>query len=145
MTHHGRRPRRTGERGQVIALIVVLTLGFIAIAGLVDDGGRALTARARALDEAQAAARTGAQQIDLVLLREKGVILLDAGAAERAAEAYLSTTGDDGTATVTGDVVHVTVRVSMPTQILGAFGVTTLSVSADAAASAEAGTSKNST
>jgi hypothetical protein len=145
VTHRCTRPQRADERGQVIALIVVLTLGFIAIAGLVDDGGRALTARTRALDEAQAAARAGAQQIDLVLLRENGVIVLDAGAAARAAETYLSTTGDSGTATVTGDIVRVTVRVSMPTQILGAFGVRTLSVSADAVASAEAGTSRNST
>ena len=47
-----------------------MTAGFIAIAGLVDDGGRALSGRVRALDEAQAAARAGAQQINVTLLRE---------------------------------------------------------------------------
>lgn len=136
MTHRSRRPSRRTERGQVIALLVVVTVGLIAIAGLVDDGGRALSARTRALDEAQAAARTGAQQINLTLLRQNGSVELEAAAATRAANDYLSTTGDSGLAAVSGDTVHVTVTVSVATQILGAFGVRTLTLSGDADASA---------
>lgn len=134
-----RRPR---ERGQVIALLVVLTVGFVTLAGLVDDGGRALSARARALDEAQAAARTGAQQLDLTLLRENGTIQLDSATASQAASQYVATTGDTAAVSVSGDAVRVTVSVSVRTQILGAFGVRTLTVSAHADASAEASTGK---
>lgn len=135
-----RAARRRGERGQVIAFLVVMTAGFIAVAGLVDDGGRALSGRARALDEAQAAARVGAQQINLTLLRETGSIELDAQAAVQAADQYLTAVGDAGAVTVSGNSVHVTVTVHVPTQILGAFGVKTLTVSAEGDASAEQGT-----
>lgn len=131
--------RRRGERGQVIAFLVVMTAGFIAIAGLVDDGGRALSGRVRALDEAQAAARAGAQQLNLTVLRENGSVELDAPAVVRAVDEYLSTVGDAGTVTVSGNSVAVTVTVSVPTQILGAFGVTNLTVSAHAEATAEQG------
>ena len=134
-----RRARRRGERGQVIAFLVVMTAGFIAIAGLVDDGGRALSGRVRALDEAQAAARAGAQQINLTLLREDGSVELDAPAAVQAADQYLATVGDAGVVTVSGNSVHVTVTVNVPTQILGAFGVTNLTVSAEGEATAEEG------
>ena len=134
-----RRARRPGERGQVIAFLVVMTAGFIAIAGLVDDGGRALSGRVRALDEAQAAARAGAQQINLALLREDGSVELDAPAAVQAADQYLATVGDVGVVTVSGNSVHVTVTVNVPTQILGAFGVTNLTVSAEGEATAEEG------
>lgn len=143
MIHRSRRSSRRTERGQVIALLVVVTVGLIAIAGLVDDGGRALSARARALDEAQAAARTGAQQINLTLLRQNGSMELDAAAATRAAVDYLSTTGDSGAAAISGDRVHVTVTVSVATQILGAFGVRRLTLSADADASAIPGSSRS--
>ena len=134
-----RRAQRRGERGQVIAFLVVMTAGFIAIAGLVDDGGRALSGRVRALDEAQAAARAGAQQINLTLLREDGSVELDAPAAVQAADQYLATVGDAGVVTVSGNSVHVTVTVNVPTQILGAFGVTNLTVSAEGEATAEEG------
>lgn len=140
MSHEPRRAaRRRGERGQVIAFLVVMTAGFMAIAGLVDDGGRALSGRARALDEAQAAARAGAQQINLTLLRGSGAIELDAPAAMQAADQYLSTVGDPGAVTVSGNAVHVTVTVTVPTQILGVLGVKTLTVSASGDAIAEQG------
>jgi hypothetical protein len=116
-----------------------MTAGFIAIAGLVDDGGRALSGRVRALDEAQAAARAGAQQINLTLLREDGSVELDAPAAVQAADQYLATVGDAGVVTASGNSVHVTVTVNVPTQILGAFGVTNLTVSAEGEATAEEG------
>jgi putative Flp pilus-assembly TadE/G-like protein len=140
------RPHRSRgrERGQVIALFVVLTVGFVAIAGLVEDGGRALSARARALDEAQAAARTAAQQVDLTALRAKGTIELDKAAASQAGYQYLASVGDKGSVTVAGNSVHVDVSISVPTQILGAFGVSTLTVSAQADAAAEAGGGANS-
>ena len=118
------------------------TAGFMAIAGLVDDGGRALSARVRAMDEAQAAARAGAQQINLVLLRENGSVELDQPAATKAAYQYLAAVGDGGTVDVSGNSVLVTVRLSVPTQILGAFGVSTLTVSAEGDATAEQGVIK---
>lgn len=133
------RERRRGERGQVIAFVVVMTAGFMAVAGLVDDGGRALSGRARALDEAQAAARVGAQQINITVLRATGSVELNPQKAVQAVDQYLSVVGDAGAVTVSGNSIHVTVTVSVPTQILGAFGVKTLTVSAEGDASAEQG------
>ena len=55
--------RRTGsaDRGHVTAFVILLVLAALLVAGLVLDGGLALSAKAQALDTAQEAARAGAQ------------------------------------------------------------------------------------
>jgi hypothetical protein len=73
------------------------------------------------------------------LLRGSGAIELDAPAAMQAADQYLSTVGDPGAVAVSGNSVHVTVTVTVPTQILGVLGVKTLTVSASGDATAEQG------
>ncbi|MFI7536695.1 hypothetical protein [Streptosporangium sp. NPDC049376] len=47
---------------------------LILLAGIVVDGGLALGARVRAINEAQEAARSGAQQLDLAAYRRDGRI-----------------------------------------------------------------------
>jgi hypothetical protein len=136
--HSSRASRRLRECGQVIAFITVLLVGLIAVAGLVEDGGRAISARLHGMDEAEAAARTGAQQLDLVALREKGKVTLDPRAAARAARQYLAAAGDAGDVVVADDGVHVTVHVAVSTEILGVFGMRTLTMSATGDARAEA-------
>ena len=81
----GLRPRLAGagddESGMVTAFVVIFTLALLAMAGLVLDGGLALAAKVQAIDDAQAAARAGAQAIDIPLYRATGQVTLDPGEA----------------------------------------------------------------
>lgn len=132
-------PDHRRERGQVTAFVVVFTAALILLAGLVIDGGLALSARLHALNEAQAAARSGAQQLDLAVYRRTGAVRLDPGQARAAARDYLATLNTDATVRVAGDTVTVTVRTTQPTQILQVAGIDTFHVSATANASAVRG------
>jgi hypothetical protein len=134
-----RRLPRRDERGQVTAFIVVMVGALMLVAGLVIDGGLALAAEVRATDEAQSAARAGAQDIDLATYRQSGSVTLDPTAATQAAESYLATTGDSGQVVVAGDLITVTVRVVQPTQILGIVGLHSLTVIGTASATAVRG------
>lgn len=51
------------DRGSITALVVGLVMTFIACAGLAVDGGRLVTAKIRASDRAENAARLGAQAV----------------------------------------------------------------------------------
>lgn len=128
-----------GEAGMVTAFVVIFTSALILLAGLVFDGGLTLAAKVQAIDEAQAAARAGAQALDLASYRATGQAVLDPVAATADAEAYLAATGHTGTVTVAGDQVTVTVRISQPTQILGIAGIGSLTVSGTGTARAEQG------
>jgi hypothetical protein len=130
---------RHDERGQVTAFIVFMVGALMLVAGLVIDGGLGLAGEVRATDEAQSAARAGAQAIDLAAYRQSGSVTLDPTAASQAAESYLAATGDSGQVAVAGDVITVTVRVVQPTQILGIVGLHTLTVSGTASATAVRG------
>jgi len=121
---------RADESGMVTAFVVVFTLALLAIAGLVLDGGLTLAAKVRAIDDAQAAARAGAQAIDIPLYRATGQIALDPTQAVADAEHYLAASGSTG-------AVTVTVRLTQPTQILSIVGVDTLAVSGTGTATAE--------
>lgn len=60
----GVRPRRAGDdRGFTGLAATVLLLAALAGGGLIFDGGRALSARRDAINDAEAAARVGASQI----------------------------------------------------------------------------------
>jgi hypothetical protein len=58
------------EQGVITAFVVVIGVALMLFAGLVYDGGMALRAKVDAVDEASAAARAGAQQLDLTALRD---------------------------------------------------------------------------
>ncbi|MEV0093716.1 pilus assembly protein TadG-related protein [Streptomyces sp. NPDC050738] len=133
------RVRRAGEddRGQVTAFVVIAVAGLWLLAGIVVDGGLALASKARALDVAQEAARTGAQQLDVGRLRESDRVRLLQGKAEQAAMTYVAGTRDKGSATVRGDRVTVRVTHRQPTQVLQLIGVSELTVSADASVRAQ--------
>ncbi|MFD7655374.1 pilus assembly protein TadG-related protein [Actinosynnema sp. NPDC059797] len=136
--HHaqrGRGPtwRRRAEwwradEGQVTAFVVVLTTGILALAGLTLDGGLALAAKVRAGGQAEAAARAGAQAVDLVAYRGDGTVRLVPAQAVAGALAYLAAEGATGTVTVSGDTVTVTVTATQPTQLLGLVGIGSIRV-----------------
>jgi len=129
----------TAQDGFVTVFTVIIVVALFVLAGLVFDGGRAMDGRVTALDEAQEAARVGAQQIDLPTFRATGAAILSYSAAVTAAEGYLATTGDTGTATVTGDTVTVTVTHIQPTEILSMIGIGSFTENATATATAEQG------
>jgi hypothetical protein len=108
-------------------------LALLALVGLVVDAGRAVAARREAVNDAQQAARTGAGQLSIDALRS-GRVQLDATAAVLAAEKYLSAIGQQGTAWVSGNTVHVQVAESEPTVMLQIVGIQHIRVSVVASA-----------
>jgi Flp pilus assembly protein TadG len=133
---HRVRTRTGDDSGQVTAFVTIMTLALVLFAGLVLDAGLALSAKVQALDAAQAAARAGAQQLNLAVYRERNIAQLDPARAEAAARGWLTSAGLDGTVTATTDTVTVTVNRVSHTQLLQLIGVTTLHVSASATATA---------
>ena len=111
------------DDGQVTAFVVVLTAAVLALAGLVLDGGRALAAAVRATGQAEAAARAGAQAVDLAAYRLDGTLRLEPAHATEAAHGHLADEGAAGTVAISGDTVTVTVTANEPTQLLGLIGI----------------------
>lgn len=116
------------DSGQVTVFVVGIMAALLLLAGLVVDGGDVLAARRVAIDNAEAAARAGAQAISLSTYRSTGRIVLDPAAAEAAAHAYLRGAGENGTVAVAGDTVTVTVDLRQPLAILSIVGVPSLTV-----------------
>jgi len=121
------------QHGSLSVFIAVLAVALFALVGLVVDAGRAISARRTAMDQAEQAARAGAAQLSIDALRS-GQITLEPGAAIRAADSYLSSVGQSGSASVVGDTVTVSVEESEPTVILGIIGIHRITVSAVASA-----------
>ncbi|WP_068927467.1 hypothetical protein [Planobispora rosea] len=121
------------------AFVAGIAGALILLAGLVVDGGLALAARVRAINEAQEAARSGAQQLDLSAYRRDGTVRLDPDRARAAALAYVAATPDTATVEVSGGTVTVVVRAVQPAQILGLAGVGSFRVSGRASATAQRG------
>jgi hypothetical protein len=116
------------DDGRATAFVVVLTVGILALAGLTLDGGLALSAKVKANGQAEAAARAGAQAIDLSAYRSTGTLQLVPVQAVADAQSYLAAVGASGTVTVSGDTVTVTVTASQNTQLLGMVGISSLTV-----------------
>lgn len=120
--------RLRDERGQVTAFVVVIMVALIALGGLVIDGGNTLAAKRRVVDEADGAARAGAEALAVPGYRSTGTLIPDPTAASQAALDYLTRTGHTGQVRIVGDRVVVTVTVDEPTTILGILGIRTLTV-----------------
>ena len=127
------------ERGQVTAFVVVFAAALLLFAGLVIDGGLVLAAQRRAANEAEAAARAGAQALDIPAYRASGAFVLDPSQAAANARAYLAESGHEGEVSVDGDRVLVTVRFRQPMQILGIGGLGAVTVTGRGQARAERG------
>ena len=110
--------RGHGEDGTVSALVAVIALGLLMVAGLAYDGGQIIGAQVTARDHAANAARAGAQEVDLTELRSTGHAVLDPGRAAAAAESYLARMGQSGTVQVNGASVTVSVAVHQRMRIL---------------------------
>jgi len=127
--------RRMGhDRGSATPWGLGLVVIGLLAAGLVFDGGAAMATKVDAWNIAQQAARRGADQLDLVLLRTTGTVQLDPPAAEAAAHQWLAQAGVDGTVVATPAQVTVTVTTSSTAVLLAAVGVNTYTITATATA-----------
>lgn len=114
---NGRGRRRRDEAGFSAPFLLVLIPAFVAIAGLVFDGGNTLAAKRRAVDEAQSAARAGAEALSAAGLHQSGFVL-DAPQAVAAAQQVLAQAGLSGDVQINGDVVTVTVHTTYQSVLL---------------------------
>lgn len=126
--------RLRGDRGSATPWAIGLVVVGFLVAGLVFDGGVAMAAKVDTWNIAQQAARRGADQLDLVLLRTTGTVAIDPPAAEAAAHEWLDQAGVDGTVTATVGQVTVTVTTSAEAVLLAAVGVSTYTITSTAAA-----------
>jgi Flp pilus assembly protein TadG len=108
-----------GERGSLSVFVVLFAVTVVLLAGLVVDGGMAISKRERAADIAEQAARRVADDIDEEELRQGNVVVRD-GACARAGE--LAAAMDEGTITgcnVAGNEATVAVRIRYAPALLG--------------------------
>ena len=77
------------EDGQFLAMTVVFMTMFLALAGLVADGGRYFDAKQAAASEAEQAARAGAGFLDVSQLHA-GTVAIDPATATATAESYMT-------------------------------------------------------
>lgn len=139
---HSRQVVRTGKvggdgarSGQALLWVVIMLPLFLAIVGLAIDGGTLFAERRRAQNAADAAARVGAQQIDIPHYRATGEIALDRSMARYVARQYTEGLGKiDATVDTAGTEVIVTVRRDVPLSFLKLVGLSSVSIGATAVA-----------
>ncbi|WP_315098018.1 Tad domain-containing protein [uncultured Cellulomonas sp.] len=130
------------ERGSASVYVIGLIVMLMVVAGLVVDGGRAVNARAALADDAEQAARAGANQLDLVALRGTGEVRIDRPGAEAAARDFLLVVGyapDEIEVDADAERVQVSVEKDVPTQLLSLILVRSFHVTGDATARAVIG------
>jgi hypothetical protein len=124
------------DRGSASGWAIGTMAVGLLLAALLFDSGAAMTAKADAWSTAQQAARRGADQLDLAVLRTTGEVLIDPAAAESAAADWLAQAGVTGSVSATVEQVSVTVTVTEQTVLLSAVGITSYDLSATATAEA---------
>lgn len=113
------------ERGSISGFVVILSMTFVACAGLAFDGGRIVAARAEANDAAENAARAGAQRITSL---RSGNPTIDRSAAIATANEFLDNIGISGDVVADQVSVTVTTRIKIEMALLGIFGVQAKSI-----------------
>ena len=136
ITHRWTGIRHDPDRGSITAYLLIMTVALVVLAGLVLDGGAALTAHGTAADTAQQAARAGADALDEQSLRAgtPAGLTTNPAAAREAAVAVLAAADVTGDITVTGTAVTVTARATTPTAILAIVGINQVGGTATATA-----------
>src|SRR5690625_2384751 len=127
------RSRRTDERGSAAIWLLICGIAGMMLLALVVDGGSTMAAKREASRTAEQAARVAADQTSLASLHT-GEVEVDPAAAVSAAHDYINAAGSQGTVDVDGDTVTVTIRNTYQTRLLNAFGMDSVTVTADATA-----------
>ncbi len=120
--------RCRGEGGMLTLFTSLAVVAFLILGGLAVDGGYLLAARRRAIDEANGAARAGAQALAPASYRSSGSVDLDPAAASAAAQDFLAAAGHSGNVVVNGNEVTVTLRFDQPMSLLRIIGIDTIAV-----------------
>jgi hypothetical protein len=121
--------KRLNQRGSVSAWAVLLAVGgFTPLLGLIVDGGTVVNARLEAARDAGQAARAGADALSAASIRNGGNNV-SPDLAITQARAYLAKVGQNGTVTVAGDTVTVTVAGTIHPTLLGVIGVNEFPIS----------------
>ena len=123
------RPARCRREDGIFTLFTsLIVVAFLILAALAVDGGYVLAARRRAIDEANGAARAGAEVLAPSAYRTSGDLVLDPDAATTAAQDFLSATGHNGTVTVNDNEVVVTLNFDEPMSLLRMIGIDSVNV-----------------
>jgi Flp pilus assembly protein TadG len=116
----GRRlPGSGGDDGSLTVLVVFFALIALVLASMLVDVGNALNARERAADVAEQAARAGADDVNVPLLRT-GTLAIDTSSACGRAQSLVAAYGAQSGLTVTASCPTLT-----PQQIAVSVSVTT--------------------
>ncbi|MBC7593420.1 MAG: hypothetical protein H7288_05710 [Kineosporiaceae bacterium] len=127
--------RARDERGAAAIFVMLMTVTMLVGGGLVIDGGYALAERRKLTNQAEQAARVGADALDQTSLRDGGAPRVDTGRATIAAARYLAQVGAPRSSTsVVGGVVTVTLQGHSDTAILSLVGFSRIPVNASASA-----------
>lgn len=130
------------DQGSASAFVVGMVLVLFAVAGLVADGGRAVNARVAIMDDAEQAARVGADQVDAASLRDLGVARINASRARAEAVQFLAARGYEPsrmTVTANADEVSVQVTDDVPTSLLQLVFISSFTIEGTATARAALG------
>jgi len=132
--------RRRDQRGSATVFILGFATVLMVGAGLVIDGGLALNKRSQVTDDAEQAARTGANSIDLDALRSRGELVVNAAEASAVATDFLSARGYTNiSVTVDGNEVSTSAEATVDTAILSLVGIGSFTVQGEATATPETG------
>lgn len=130
-----RASRLRPHRGQALLWVALLLPILLAIVGLALDGGTVFAARRQAQNTADAAARAGAQEIDIGRYRDSGEVVLDRAMARYVARQYIEGLGGfEATVDTSGTQVIVTVRHDVPLSFLRLVGMQSTAITATAIA-----------
>jgi hypothetical protein len=121
-------------------MTVIFMTMFLALAGLVVDGGSYLNAKDAAATEAAQAARAGAGALDPNQLHA-ATLGIDPAQAVSAAENAMIAAGHPGTAWVIGNTVYTHISYEQTSQLLSIIGITKMHIDVTEQATNVAGVS----
>jgi Flp pilus assembly protein TadG len=108
------------ESGSITAFVVMLTMTFVACAGLAVDGGRMVAAKVQLADQAENAARAGTQEITAL---RTGDLEVDIDRAIYTAQDFMTHHEIHGQVVATASEVTVTTSRIVSMSLLSLFGV----------------------
>ncbi len=128
------------ERGAASIFVIGMSIVLLVCGGLVVDGGLAINARMKAADDAEQAARVGADSIDVDALRSTGVVTVNEGLARQRAAGYLEGRGYTPgryQIAVVGNAVEVQVQTTSDTTLLQLVNIPPFQINAAATSEPE--------
>lgn len=120
----GRRRDRAEAGAATTSFLLAMVPVFVLLLGMVFDFAQAYAANTRAINVAEQAARAGAQELDLVAVRQGGAYQLDTAAAEASAARFLGAAGYPVVSvTADADSVEVATTWTSPNAFLGLINI----------------------